>query len=90
MASKCLNERGSCKTPRQWKIEDFEPHCVGQALPVRRVDGGLPERVGEEARMQVGFKRVILRVEEFCNWLERVDLRLIDFRANAAGHLGGH
>jgi len=65
--------RGSCKTPRQWKIEDFEPHCVGHcqsvSLPVRRVDGGLPERVGEEARMRVGFERAILRVEEFCNWL---------------------
>ena len=53
------------------EIEDFEPHCVGHcqsvSLPVRRVDGDLPERVGEEARTRVGFERAILRVEEFYN-----------------------
>ncbi len=38
------------------KSKILNPIAVGQALPARRVDGGLPERVGEEARTQWGSK----------------------------------
>ncbi len=38
------------------KSKILNPIAVGQARPVRRVDGGLPERVGEEARTQWGSK----------------------------------
>ena len=70
-ALKLFENRGSCKTPRFRKIDDFGVPCQSQRAGSCRSDETIPQRVGKEERWQRTPKGQFCGCGKFCNCLDK-------------------